>query len=1149
MGFNDVANKVDFVELEKDILSFWQKEKAFEKLRALRAQSDKRWSFIDGPITANNPMGVHHAWGRMYKDLYQRFKAMQGYNQRWQNGFDCQGLWVEVNVERDLGFNSKREIEEYGLAKFVKQCKMRVLNYAAIQTEQSIRLGYWMDWNDPEQLRHLRELLEEDPHQEVSIQGPEGAVSGTVEQVVGRLGMPEMGGSYFTFSDENNYQIWGFLKKCFERDWIFKGRDVMPWCTRCGTGISQHEIVTDGYLEVTHDSVFLKFPIVSKNGKGEGSEDGSMDGDQEALLVWTTTPWTLTSNVAAAVGPDLTYVKVRQKEDSWIYYLAKEAVANSLIGEYEILEELKGSELVGWFYQGPFDDLDAVEKAFTDEDYQHRVIAWKEVGADEGTGIVHIAPGCGAEDFDLSQEYDLPVIAPLDENGVYVDGFNWLTGQVVTNVTDRIFENLRSKGVYYRKQRYPHRYPHCWRCGTELVYRLVDEWFIDTGQLYDKPRSEVTEEEKAASLRYQIMDVVDQINWVPKFGHDRELDWLRNMHDWMVSKKRYYGLALPIWVCEDPDCGHFHVVGSEYELEERAIAGWEVFQGHSPHRPYIDAVKIACPECGSQASRISDVGNPWLDAGVVAYSTLRYRDDPEYWEQWFPADWISESFPGQFRNWFYSLLAQSTVLTGQPPFLNLFGYALLLGEDGREMHKSWGNAIEFNEAADTMGADTMRWLFATHKPEQNLLFGYTLGNETRRRFMIPLWNVYSFLVTYANLDGWVPGDDILAQNGRMKPNVDSPVSANAQMDYWILARLDETILEVTKQLEAYRAERAAASLESLLDDLSNWYVRRSRRRFWKSEADDDKTAAYATLYTLLVQMARLLAPFIPFTTEAMYQNLVRSVDDKAHFSIHHNDWPTAEPESLDQALLDKMRLAITVAGLGRSARSAANFKLRQPLARARVNVGSKEERQDILELVDILTEEINVKEIEVVSKVGELVKYKLMPNNRILGPKLGPLFPKVRAALSGLDQAEAAISLQRGESLMVEVDGQTIELTADEVLVQTESRGGLAVASDKGVTVAVDTQLTAELEQEGYARDLVRNINILRKDAGLALDDRIHLTMTAEGEIAEAINNFSDYIQQETLALSLTAGEAGAGDHEQSIQIDGNEVKVWLRKA
>ena len=1146
MGFKEVPNKVDFVELEKEILEFWRETQAFEKLRELRAKSEKRWSFVDGPITANNPMGVHHAWGRTYKDLYQRFKAMQGYNERWQNGFDCQGLWVEVNVERELGFNSKREIEEYGLAEFVEQCKMRVLNYAAVQTEQSIRLGYWMDWNDPDQLRHLRDLLAKDPQQEVTVQGPMGPVSGTVEQIVGRLGLPEMGGSYFTFSDENNYQIWGFLQKCYENGWVYKGHDVMPWCARCGTGISQHEIVTDGYLEVTHESVFLKFPLIAKGPKGQErlSEDA-----KEALLVWTTTPWTLTSNVAAAVGPDLTYVKVKQQEDGWTYYLAKEAMSSSLIGEYEIVGEVKGSDMVGWLYKGPFDDLEAVQTSFAENSYQHRVIAWKEVGADEGTGIVHIAPGCGAEDFELSQEYDLPVIAPLDENGIYIKGFNWLTGRPVGDVAEDIFEDLRNKGVYYRKQRYPHRYPHCWRCGEELVYRLVDEWFINTGTLYDQPRSELSEEKKAESLRYQIMDNVDQINWVPAFGHDRELDWLRNMHDWMISKKRYYGLALPIWICEEPDCEHFYVVGSEHELQERAIEGWETFEGHSPHRPYIDAVKISCPECGGRSSRISDVGNPWLDAGIVAYSTLRYREDPQYWEKWFPADWISESFPGQFRNWFYSLLAQSTVLTDRAPFLNLFGYALLLGEDGREMHKSWGNAIEFNEAADKMGADTMRWLFVTHKPEQNLLFGYKLGNETRRHFIIPLWNVYSFLVTYAKLDNWLPDGDLYFEDGQLKHSLVSPVSANAQLDRWILARLEETTLEVTRRLEAFRAERAAAELEALLDDLSNWYVRRSRRRFWKSEADEDKAAAYATLYIMVVQMAKLLAPFIPFTAEVMYQNLVRGVDADAPLSVHHNDWPTADAASLDKALLDRMRLAINVASLGRSARSAANFKLRQPLAKARVNVGTQQEQRDLMALADVLTEEINVKEIEVVSEVGKLVKYKLMPNNRILGPKLGPLFPKVKMALAEMNQAEAATILHSGGSLVVEIGDQRVELTSEEVLVQTESRGGLAVASDKGITVAVDTELTPELIREGYARDLVRQINILRKDAGLSLDDRIHLLCQAEGVVAAAIADFAEYIRQETLALSLTLNEPGGGDHEKTLTIGDSEMIVALSKA
>ncbi|MGW8319127.1 MAG: class I tRNA ligase family protein [Candidatus Promineifilaceae bacterium] len=1126
MPFKDVPNKVDFVKLEKAMLSFWQVTDAFNKLKELRAKSEKQWSFLDGPITANNPMGVHHAWGRTYKDLYQRFKAMQGYNQRWQNGFDCQGLWVEVNVEKALGFNSKREIEKYGLGRFIQQCKMHVLTYAALQTEQSIRLGYWMDWNDPDALRQLRNWLEEDPQQVVTIDGPLGRVTGTVEEIVGRLGSPEIGGSYFTLSDENNYQIWGFLQKCDEHGWLYKGHDVMPWCARCGTGISQHEIVTDGYREVTHDSVYLRFPLVGR--------------ENEALLLWTTTPWTLTSNVAAAVGPDLDYVKVYQVDDGWTYYLAKDAMPSSLIGAYEVVEELKGTDLVGWHYQGPFDDLPAVQAAFVEAGYQHRVIPWKEVGADEGTGIVHIAPGCGAEDFDLSQEFDLPVIAPLDESGIYEAGFAWLTSRAVDQVADDIFDDLRAKGLFYRKQRYPHRYPHCWRCGEELVYRLVDEWFIDTGPLYDKPRQSLAEEEKADSLRYQIMDVVDQINWYPSFGYDRELDWLRNMHDWMISKKRYYGLALPIWVCESPDCGHFHVVGSKEELQERAVEGWELFEGHSPHRPFIDAVKIACPECGGQARRISDVGNPWLDAGIVAYSTLRYRSDRTYWEKWFPADFITESFPGQFRNWFYSLLAQSTVLTNRPPFLNIFGYASLLGEDGREMHKSWGNAIEFNEAADNMGADTMRWLFAFHKPEQNLLFGYKLGNETRRRFLIPLWNVYSFLVTYANLDNWTPSADSVAP---------SPIAAHAQLDSWILQRLAETELEVTGHLEQFAADKATVALEALLDDVSNWYVRRSRRRFWKSETDADKTAAYAALYRVMVEMAKLLAPFIPFTAEAIYQNLVRSVDPDAPLSVHHCDWPASDADSLDHNLLDKMRLAINVASLGRSARGAADFKLRQPLYRARVHVGSHKEKEALLELVDVLMEEINVKEIEIAAQVGELVDYKLLPNNRVLGPKYGPLFPKVRAALAGLDPSQAAATLQAGGTLQFDVAGETIELDKDDVLIQTESRGGLAIASDKGITVAVDTTLTPELIQEGYARDLVRAINTMRKDVGLALDDRVDLYYVAEGEPADALVNFGDYVKMETLALSLNPGHLERAQERQTFDIDGHQVTVGLRKA
>ncbi len=1137
MGFQEVSNKGNFVALEQEILRFWAETDAFNELRRLRAESESdygTYSFLDGPATANGPLGVHHGWGRTYKDLYQRYQAMLGKNQRWQNGFDCQGLWVEVEVEKELGFTNKRDIEDYGMAEFVALCKARVLRFAATQTEQSIRLGYWMDWNDPDQLRLLRELLLEDQNQEVTLLGPQGPVTATAEQLVARLGLPEMGGSYFTFSDENNYQIWGFIKQCHDNGWLYKGRDVMPWCARCGTGISQHEIVTDGYKTITHDSIFLRFPLLTRT-----NEDGEMvdvAGQKEALLVWTTTPWTLTSNVAAAVGPELDYVKV-QAPDGWTYYLAEGAMGISLTGkENEVVGKLKGSELVGWAYSGPFDELPVVQEVFAADSYTHRVVPWKDVGSEEGTGIVHIAPGCGAEDFQLSHEYALPVIAPLNEDGVYLAGFAWLTGRSVHDVAGDIFESLREKDVYYRKQKYEHRYPHCWRCASELVYRLVDEWFINMGELYDKPREEVSAEEKAASLRYQIMDRVDQANWYPSFGYDREMDWLRNMHNWMISKKRYYGLALPIWECDA--CGEYTIVGDEVELKAMAIEGWDTFEGHTPHRPFIDAVKIACPSCGSKVSRIADVGNPWLDAGIVGFSTMHFRVDPVYWRKWYPADWISESFPGQFRNWFYSLLAQSTVLSDEPPFLNLFGYATLLDEDGREMHKSWGNAIEFNEAADTMGADTMRWLFTSTKPEQNLRFGYNRGDETRRRFLIPLWNVYSFFVSYARLDDW-------------QPDGETPVSdnqAHVQLDSWIVERLDETTLAVRSALDVYDAERATMHLEAFLDDLSNWYVRRSRRRFWKSEADADKLAAYATLYQVLVTYIKLLAPFMPFMTEGMYQNLVRSVNSAAPASIHHCLYPTVDESGLDKRLLNKMRLAINTASLGRAARGSADIKLRQPLARARVNVGSQQERDDLLELADVLAEEINVKEIEVVSEVGELVNYKLLPNNRVLGPRFGKQFPKVRAALMALNASEAAMVLQAGEELQVALDGEIFGLSGEDVLVQTESRGGLAVASDKGVTVAVDTELTPALVQEGYARDLVRMINNMRKEAGLDISDRIELAYQADGDVAAAMAGFADYIQQETLTLSLVAGAMNAPFYEEEVSVGDEMVGLALRK-
>ena len=1119
--FKDVPNTIDFIAQELTMLEFWDKRDVFGELKK-RRENAPRWSFVDGPITANNPMGVHHAWGRTYKDLYHRFKAMQGYQTRYQNGFDCQGLWVEVNVEREMGFKSKKDIETYGMDKFVNACKQTVLKYAATMTEQSIRLGYWMEWDNPDKLRMLEAKMAEDPTQTITIEGPNGPVTDTVEQMVGRLGLAELGGSYFTFSNENNYTIWAMLKQCFDRGWIYKGRDVMPWCARCDTGISQHEIVTDGYRELTHTSIFLRFPLRNR--------------PDESLLVWTTTPWTLTSNVAAAVHPELTYVLI--EHDGHRLWLSEGALENAIRGSYQVLSEKLGSELEGWTYDGPFDELPAQQTSGAAE--QHRIVLWEEVGEAEGTGIVHTAPGCGAEDFELSKEHGLVVIAPLEAEGIYGEGFDWLTGRYVHTVADEIFENLKGKDVVYRLEDYTHRYPVCWRCEEELVFRLVDEWFISMGEQLDKPYEAVTAEEKESNLRYQIMEVVrNETTWYPSFGLARELDWLRNMHDWMISKKRYWGLALPIYECRE--CDHFHVVGSREELKERAVEGWEEFEGHTPHRPWIDAVKIACPDCGAKISRIPDVGNPWLDAGIVSFSTMGYRTDRDYWEKWFPADLISESFPGQFRNWFYVLLTMSTVLERRSPFKNIFTYAMVCAEDGREMHKSWGNAIWFDDAAEEMGVDVMRWMYCAAKPEQNLLFGYKRADEVRRQFLIPFWNVYSFLTTYANVDGWKP------EAGFWEHGTQEPVENI--LDHWILARLQDTVRGVTDGLEAFETDRACRIIERFLDDLSNWYVRRSRRRFWKSEADTDKASAYRTLYNVVVTFARLLAPFVPFVTEAVYRNLVRSVEPDAPESIHHTDWPQPQEPLMDEGLVESMGTTRTLVKAGLAARASANLKVRQPLSRAVIHLP---DRMTIdAEMVALITDELNVKTVTFVESADQLTSYRLLPDNRKLGPRMGKHLRAIRELFAEMDAEQTATILQQiehGESFSLELENEMVEIASDEVHVQQKQPEGLVVVTESGLTVAVDTQLTPELESEGLAREVVRRIQNLRKEADFNLDDRITTTYEADETLAQVFSDWREFIADETLSHELHAAPPEADAVQDEDNIDGHSVRLSVRR-
>ncbi|MEW6744094.1 MAG: isoleucine--tRNA ligase [Planctomycetota bacterium] len=1056
MTYRDVPTKVDFPALEREILAFWEAEHCFEKLRQ-KIRGGPKWSFLDGPITANNPMGVHHAWGRAYKDIFQRYHAMRGHEQRYQNGFDCQGLWVEVEVEKELGFKSKRDIEEYGIGPFVERCKERVRKYAAVQTQQSIRLGYWMDWND----------------------------------------------SYYTMSDVNNYTIWSFLKKCHERGFIYRGLDVMPWCARCGTGLSQHEIATEGYRELTHPGVTLRFPIRRRDGGGR---------ERESLLVWTTTPWTLAANVAAAVHPEKTYVRVRHEGEA--LYLVK-ALAATLDGASlegaSIEAELRGRDLLGLEYAGPFDELEA-QRGVT-----HRVIPWAEVSETEGTGIVHIAPGCGAEDFGLSKEHHLAVLAPIDESGIYVEGYGEFTGKSALDVGPRVIALLREKGILVKSENYTHSYPVCWRCNQELVFRLVDEWYIRMNE-----------------LRHEIIRVTKETEWIPPYGKEREIDWLLNMHDWMISKKRYWGLALPIWQCSR--CGWFDVIGGCQELSERAIEGWEAFEGQSPHRPWVDAVKIACGKCGAKVARIPDVGNPWLDAGIVPYSTMRYAEDREYWQTWFPADLITESFPGQFRNWFYAILAMSTVMEKRAPFKKLFGYALMRDQTGREMHKSWGNAIEFNEAAEKAGVDAMRWLYAAHNPEQNLNFGYGPIDEARRKFLT-LWNVYSFFVTYAKLDGFVPGGERL------------PVAQRAEMDRWILSNLQHLIEHGRRGYEDYSVHLFMREVERFIDELSTWYVRRGRRRYWKSEDDQDKRAAYETLHAVLTTLARLLAPIIPFATEAIYQNLVRSHDKSASESVHLTSFPEVDSSLIDPALSEAMELVLQVVELGRFARQKVNLKVRQPLAVMRVKLPSPALQEKLAPFVSEILDELNVKVLEYHDSLAHLVQWHVTLDAKKLGPKLGPRFQEVLRTVKGMPPQAVAAAVGGGEGLRVATEAGIVALDPGDVQVAIAGTEGWTVAEGGGTQVALSTVLTDELVLEGAVRDLVRHVQTLRKEAGFDVADRIVLEVKApaSGTLVRAVEAGRDYLTGETLAVELRLGEPRS-PHTKAITLSGEEIVLGVAR-
>jgi isoleucyl-tRNA synthetase len=998
--FKSLPDKPDHPRLEEEILARWEAEGTFAKLREQNA-GGPTFSFIDGPVTANKPLGIHTTWGRTLKDVFQRYKAMHGYEQRYQNGFDCQGLWIEVGVERELGLNSKPEIEAYGLEKFAAKCREAVVENAEKLWQGSKRLGQWMDW----------------------------------------------GKDYFTFSDTNIEYVWRMLKSVHERDWLYRGHRSTEWCPRCGTSISQHELI-GSYVDRADPSLYVRFPLLERPG--------------ECLVIWTTTPWTLPANVAAAVNPDAEYG--RRPNGEW--------VAAARYPDETLADTRTGSELVGWVYRGPFDDI--VEVA-------HRVIPWDEVSMDEGTGIVHIAPGCGTEDFELAGVHGLEVIQPVDEAGRFYDTFGWLHGMSTTEAAEQIIGNLEEKGILVEAGLHEHRYPECWRCHTPLIFRIADDWFISV-----------------RDLRQPMLDANATVEWTPEYMGKRMDDWLRNMGDWNISRRRYYGLPLPLYPCA---CGHLTVIGSRAELEQRALSGLDQLQ--ELRRPWIDRVPVSCEKCGEPVERIKEVGDVWLDAGIVPFSTLGWQNEtrvPEgygtgaakglttadlpdhaYWEKWFPADWVSE-MREQIRLWFYLQLFMSVVLTGKAPFKRVLGYEKMFDETGREMHGSWGNAIEANDAFDRMGADVMRWQFAAQPPDRDLWFGYGPAEEVKRK-LLTFWNSVKFFVDYGNVAGFEP------TWASLEPDATEP------LDRWLVERTHAFVADATAGYERWLAVDVMRDFEAYLDDLSNWYIRRSRRRFW----DEDEAALHALWYAL-VQTLRVLAPVLPFITDHLWRTLVLDGPE----SVHLAGWPeVAEP---DRAFLDEIAEVRRVVELGRQARSSSGIKLRQPLRRLVVEGGA------VGGHVDEIADELRVKSVEL--GTVDAVELHVKPHLPALGPRLGKELGAVRAAL-------AAGEFEELDGGRFRVLGH--ELEPDEVLVERGGKDGWAVASGDGVTVALDLALDDDLRLEGEAYDLIHSVNTLRKEQGFELSDRIVLTVPEEtGALVDA---HGEWIKGEVLAVDVKFGE------------------------
>ena len=1052
--FKPVSSKLEIKEQEEQILDFWKQNEIFKKTLE-ETEGGPEYVFYEGPPTANGLPGVHHILARAFKDIFPRYKTMQGYHVDRRGGWDTHGLPVEIEVEKKLGFTNKQQIEDYGIEKFNKLCKESAFSYIKEWEKLTDRIAYWVD----------------------------------------------LSRAYVTYRNDYIESVWWILKTMWEKDLLYQGFKVVPYCTRCGTPLSDHE-VSLGYKDVTEDAIFVRMPLLDEEGT--------------SLLVWTTTPWTLPGNVAVAAGKDITYVKVERDlpngdGKSKEKLILAEPLLEKVFGDekVKILDRFKGRQLKGKRYQPLFTFLPVEKPA-------HYVVLGDFVTTEDGSGLVHIAPAFGADDMNVAMQEDLPVLMTVKPDGTFIREVDQWAGRYVKDADPLIVDHLNSRGLLFKVEKHTHSYPFCWRCHTPLLYYARSTWYIRTSKMKDR-----------------LVELNNEINWYPEhIKNGRFGNWLENNIDWALGRERYWGTPLPVWQCED--CGTQTCVGSKEELSK--LVGHDL-TGLELHRPYVDEVVFECPECHGKMKRVPELIDVWFDSGSMPIAQWHYPfEHKEEFKKQYPADYICEAVD-QTRGWFYSLHAISTLVFDQKCFKNVLCLGLILDENGQKMSKSRKNVVDPWEVIDKNGADAMRWyLYTASPPGQERRFSANLVSEVIRNFMLTLWNTYSFFVTYANLDNWQPD----AQK------TDIEYSA---LDKWIRSELHTLVKDVTMAFENYDVINATRPVEVFVDHLSNWYLRRSRRRFWKSESDGDKYAAYATLYEALVTVSKLIAPSMPYMAENLYQNLVCSVDPNESLSVHLTKWPEYDEKVIDADLNHEMDVVMKLVSLGHAARNKSGIKVRQPLAEAAFTQSTADDPGIVKRYADLLEDELNVKEVRLLSAANEAVAYQLVPLPKQLGQRFKSDFPKVKEAILKLDAEKTAGMIMKGESFPVNVNGEEVSINPDEVEVHMQAKEGFEVASDGAYLAALVTTMNDDLVYEGLVREFIRRVQESRKQAGFEIADRIKLFFTASEKLAKAIEQYRDYVMNETLTVEMDTKNHPGTLPNVSDEFDGEQVTIWLEKA